>query len=148
MRRQHGVTLLELMVALVIGGLLVSIAVPSYRAVVDRMRVTQAIADISRLGAQIERWRTNTFEYPATLMEAGLDGLVDPWGNAYRYLRISTATTGQVRRDRNLRPINSDFDLYSVGSDGRTATQLQSRTGRDDIVRANNGAYVGIAGDY
>ena len=148
MRRQHGVTLLELMVVLVIGGLLMSIAVPSYRPIVGPMPVTQAITDITRLGAQIERWRTNTFDYPATLAAANLDGLVDPWGNAYRYLKISTATIGNVRRDRNLRPINSDFDLYSVGRDGRTTTQLQGRNGLDDVVRANNGGYVGLAEDY
>jgi general secretion pathway protein G len=148
MRRQRGVTLLELMVALVIGGLLISIAVPSYQAVLERMRVTQAITDIETLGNSIERWHTNTFNYPDTLAGAGLGGLTDPWGNPYRYLRISTANTGQVRRDRNLRPINSDFDLYSVGKDGQTQTQLQGQQARDDIVRANNGTYVGLAKDY
>jgi general secretion pathway protein G len=148
MRRQRGVTLLELMVVVVIGGLLVSIAVPSYQGVMERMRVTQAITDIQTLGIQMERWYTNTFDYPDTLAAASLDGLVDPWGNPYRYLKISTANTGQVRRDRNLRPINSDFDLYSLGEDGETQTQLQGRKARDDIVRASNGGYVGLAKDY
>ena len=148
MRRQRGVTILELMVTLVISALLVSIAVPTYRSFVDRARITQAIADIHTLGAQLERWHTNTFDYPDSLAAAGLDGVTDPWGRPYRYLKISTATTGQVRRDRNLRPINSDFDLYSVGEDGQTQTQLQGRRAWDDIVRANNGGYVGLAKDY
>ncbi|HZF29797.1 MAG TPA: prepilin-type N-terminal cleavage/methylation domain-containing protein [Gammaproteobacteria bacterium] len=148
MRRQCGVTLLELIVAVAIGGLLTSIAVPSYQAIVERMRVTQAITDIYTLDAQLERWRTNTFNYPDTLAAASLDGGRDPWGHPYSYLKISTAYTGQVRRDRNLRPINSDYDLYSMGKDGQTQTQLQGRKARDDIVRANNGAYVGVAKDY
>ena len=148
MRRQRGVTLLELMVALVIGGLLISIAIPSYGAFQERLRVNQAITDIEALGAQLERWRTNTFNYPDSLAAAGLGGRIDPWGNPYRYLKISTANTGQVRRDRNLRPINSDFDLYSNGKDGETQTQLQGQKARDDIVRANNGSYVGLAKDY
>ena len=148
MRRQRGFTLVELAVAVVVSALLASIAIPSYTAIVDSLKVKRAITDIHELGLQIERWHTNTFDYPDSLAAASLDGLKDPWGNSYRYLKISTATTGQVRRDRNLRPINNDFDLYSVGKDGQTQTQLQGRRARDDIVRANNGAYVGIAKDY
>ena len=148
MWRQRGVTLMELMVTLVISALLISIAVPTYQGAVNRARLAQAVADIQTLGAQLERWHTNTFDYPDSLTAANLDGFIDPWGNPYRYLKISTATTAQVRRDRNLRPINSDFDLYSVGKDGQTQTQLQGRRSWDDIVRANNGGYVGLAKDY
>ncbi|HEX5049647.1 MAG TPA: prepilin-type N-terminal cleavage/methylation domain-containing protein [Gammaproteobacteria bacterium] len=147
MRRPLGFTLVELMVALVISALLLSIAVPSYQGIIERLRIGRAIDDIHALSLQIERWHTNTFDYPDTLAVAGLGG-TDPWGNPYRYLKISTANTGQVRRDRNLRPINSDFDLYSAGKDGLTQTQLQGQKARDDIVRANNGSYVGIAKDY
>lgn len=148
MRRQRGITLMELMIAVVIGGLLVSVAVPSYQAIMQRTRVAQAIVDIETISVRIERWHTNMFDYPETLAAAGIDALIDPWGNSYRYLKISTANTGQVRRDKNLRPINSDFDLYSMGKDGDTQTQLQGMKARDDIVRANNGGYVGIAKDY
>lgn len=148
MRRQRGVTLTELAVALVVAGLLTSIAVPSYVGIVERARMGRAINDLGRVSAQIERWRTVGFDFPETLEEANIDPGVDPWGNPYRYLKITTANTAEVRRDRNLRPINSDFDLYSMGKDGQTQTQLQGRTARDDIVRASNGQYFGLAEDY
>ena len=148
MRRQRGLTLVELTVALAVSALLLSIAVPSYQAIVEGLKVKRAVTDIESLSLQIERWHTNTFNYPDSLAAASLDGLSDPWGNPYRYLKISTANTGQVRRDRNLRPINNDFDLYSMGKDGRTQTQLQGAKARDDIVRANNGGYVGLAREY
>jgi len=61
---------------------------------------------------------------------------------------LSGARRGDVRRDKNLVPINTDFDLYSVGKDGDTATALTARQSRDDIVRANNGGYIGRAEDY
>jgi general secretion pathway protein G len=148
MRRQRGVTLTELAIALAAGGLLVSIAIPSYSAIIERTRVGQAINDLNRVSAEIERWRTMRFDLPETLADAGIDPGIDPWGNPYRYLKIATANTGQVRRDRNLRPINSDFDLYSMGKDGDTQTQLQARKARDDIVRASSGNFFGMAKDY
>jgi general secretion pathway protein G len=45
-------------------------------------------------------------------------------------------------------PINSDFDLYSVGRDGQSAPALTAKVSQDDIVRANNGGFVGLASDY
>lgn len=54
---------------------------------------------------------------------------------------------GQARKDQNLVPINSDFDLFSVGRDGASVSPL-SGPGRDDIVRGSDGAYFGLAKDY
>lgn len=53
-----------------------------------------------------------------------------------------------VRKDRFLVPINSDYDLYSVGADDKTRPQLQDRVSRDDIIRASNGAYFGRAANF
>ena len=55
---------------------------------------------------------------------------------------------GKLRRDRNMNPINSDYDLYSMGKDGETSTQLNSTKGKDDIIRALNGEFVGLASDF
>jgi general secretion pathway protein G len=55
---------------------------------------------------------------------------------------------GQARKDRNLVPINSDFDLFSPGRDGKTTGPLTAKTSHDDIVRGSDGAFVGLARDY
>jgi general secretion pathway protein G len=47
-----------------------------------------------------------------------------------------------------MNPLNTDFDLYSSGPDGRTQTQLTANFARDDIVRAGNGSYIGTAQDF
>jgi general secretion pathway protein G len=47
-----------------------------------------------------------------------------------------------------MNPINSDYDLYSVGPDGDSSPQLVSKKGRDDIVRANDGEFIGLASEY
>jgi general secretion pathway protein G len=51
----------------------------------------------------------------------------------------------QARKDQFLVPINSDYDLYSMGADGRSEPNLNSQERRDDVIRARDGAYVGLA---
>jgi general secretion pathway protein G len=145
---EHGVTLTELMIVVTLAALLASVGFPAFRGYVERARVVRAVSDIGLLSLQLYRWQQANRTFPQTLAQAGLAPGIDPWGNPYRYLEISTARIGQVRRDRNLRPINSDFDLYSMGPDGETQTQLNGAKARDDIVRANDGAYIGIADNY
>jgi general secretion pathway protein G len=76
----------------------------------------------------------------------------DPWGRAYQYLRIDGGKTpgieGYRRRDKNANPVNSDYDLYSMGKDSKTAPQFTAKNARDDIVRANDGAYYGLAENH
>ena len=52
------------------------------------------------------------------------------------------------RRDRYMFPLNTDYDLFSLGFDGRTAVSLGDTLGRDDVIRANNGGFFGIAAEY
>ena len=45
-------------------------------------------------------------------------------------------------------PINSDYDLYSMGEDGGTRPPLTARPSQDDIVRAGDGGFVGLAEEF
>ena len=53
-----------------------------------------------------------------------------------------------ARKDRALNPINTDFDLYSVGADGQTHGQVSHRRSADDVLRANNGRFIGLGADF
>lgn len=141
-------TLIELMLALIVVALIGSIALPSYRAQINRTRVSQAVTDIKRIEMNIERFVTANGKYPASLADLGGAAPVDPWGQPYRYLRMEGASVGHVRKDHSLHPLNTDYDLYSMGADGRTATPLTAAISRDDIVRARNGSFVGLASSY
>lgn len=55
---------------------------------------------------------------------------------------------GQARKDQFLVPLNSDYDLYSKGPDGKSSPPLTAKESRDDIIRANDGAYFGLASEY
>jgi general secretion pathway protein G len=140
--------LVEMMIALAVVGVLVAIALPAYQRHLERVRIEQARRDITTLATAIQlRWE-DARSYPASLADAGLGTPVDPWGRPYSYLSLSAATLGQARKDHSLVPINTDFDLYSMGPDGQSAPPLTAQPSRDDIVRANNGAFVGVASDY
>ena len=148
--RSAGFNLLELMVVLSFVALLVAIAVPSYKQYVDRARISRAIGEISTLDIEIERFRLkNQDRIPNSLIELGTGITIDPWGQPYQFLNIQLVKgKGPLRKDGKLNPLNTDYDLYSIGKDGQTATPLSAKASRDDIVRANNGAFVGLGEEY
>jgi general secretion pathway protein G len=146
-----GYTLAELMLALAILAVLAAIAVPSYQSYRDRINVQRAESDITVLSAAVDLYNRDNGEYPVNLAQTGNGAMRDPWGHSYQYLRLSPldpATSGQRRKDRNLVPINSDYDLYSMGKDGASQAPLTTMASRDDVVRANDGRFVGLASDY
>ncbi len=55
---------------------------------------------------------------------------------------------GEARKDGNLVPINTNFDLYSMGRDGKSKPPLRAKDSLDDIIYANDGDYIGLASDY
>lgn len=144
----RGYTLLEITLVVTLIGLLSAIAIPTYRGYSERANETRTIADLGMISLDLYRWELNTGSFPPDLATAGLDGRRDPWSRPYAYLDIATANIGQVRKDKNLVPLNTDFDLYSVGEDGNSVAPLTAQASRDDIVRANNGDYIGPAEDY
>ncbi len=147
MRRSRGIALMELVYAIGVVAVVASISISGVNAYENRARAARAIGDIGTISVQLYRWQSNTRKFPETLAEAGLSGFVDPWGNPYRYVNVATAKSDDVRHDRNSRSLNTDFDLYSMGPDGRTEIRLDEGKARDDIVRANDGRFIGAAED-
>jgi general secretion pathway protein G len=137
------------MLALVIAAVLTGIAVPAYQNYRERARINQAKTDIAAMSALIANAYQDLKAYPDSLDQVGLGGMRDPWGNPYGYLNLGAkGAKGHARKDHSLVPINTDFDLYSMGPDGRSSPPLTAKHSRDDIVRANDGAFIGVASDY
>jgi general secretion pathway protein G len=141
-------TIVEIMIALAIIGVLAAITVPLYLNHKEDARISKAIMDVNNIGQVVLEFFHERKAYPASLADVGMEGRKDPWGNAYEYLPDPGLNKGQARKDRNLVPLNSDFDLYSKGKDGQTAAPLTAKKSHDDIVRANNGRFVGLGSDY
>ena len=124
-RTQHGFTLIEIMVVVVILGILAALVVPQIMSRPDQAKVTVAKNDIKAISAALDMYKLDNYSYPST--QQGLEALVrkpsgnptarnwnpdgylkrlpvDPWGNPYQYLAPGS---------------KGAFDLYSLGADGR-----------------------------
>ena len=150
-RKLNGFGLLDLMLTLVIASLLAALAVPTYNGFVDRGKNAKAIGDIGSISNEIESFRSRRNDrIPLNLDELPGDVPLDPWGRPYVYLNIKAAEPGKggFRNDGKLDSLNTDFDLYSMGADGDSRGALSATASRDDIVRANNGDFIGRGEDY
>jgi general secretion pathway protein G len=162
MHYQRGVTLLELLIALIVAAILVAIAIPMFggsgvdcdnpdarQGPLMRSKISQVTGDIGEIHLAASKFELSNNRYPANLAEIGLDHLRDPWGNPYQYLVVfGRNDVGPVRKDHNMKPVNTGYDVYSMGPDGATASPFTSTGGKDDIVMANDGDYFGLACQY
>lgn len=123
MRRFHGFTLLELLIALVIIGLLVGVIGPNLFKNLGKSEVTTARAQMDAIAKAVEAYRLDNGHYPrgeqglASLNSAPSDesnwrgpymrkGVPnDPWGNPYQYRQPGAE--------------GREFDIMSMGRDGR-----------------------------
>jgi general secretion pathway protein G len=148
MRRIAGYTLIEVMIVMGIIGIAASLAYPSYLKYFDNLDTATVEADFQTIDQKMALYFASYGTYPPDLAAIGMDKN-DPWGEPYQYLNMALADgNGAKRKDHNQVPINSDYDLYSKGPDGKSASPLTAAISQDDIIRANNGGYIGVASDY
>ncbi len=215
LNRSGGFTLIELMLAVAIIGIMSSLAVPNYLGFLEKARVARAVAELNGLAKEVKGYALSTDLYPDSLAQIGRSALLDPWGNPYQYYRINCGAAligrldnlespafgsvgpvlpvsvepppvnahvffavyegnhqgliqliqaggppggggggppcggiGGARKDRFLVPINSDFDLYSMGKDGQSVGPLTAQKSHDDVIRANDGGFYGLASNF
>lgn len=107
------------------------------------------MGDIRTIETDITGYESTTGQLPDDLSQVGDDLILDPWNNPYQYLNHANVKgNGKVRKDRFLVPLNSDYDLYSMGADGQSVSPLTASKSQDDIIRASNGAYIGLASQF
>jgi general secretion pathway protein G len=144
--RVSGISLIELLIVLAIVGIASSLSFQAYEDYILSSKISKTAQQIRAAELLIYDYRRFELRNPPDLEAVGFT-ILDAWGNPYQYLDIEGGGK-KTRKDKNLTPINSDFDLYSMGPDGATSLPLTAKMARDDIVRANNGRYIGIASGY
>jgi general secretion pathway protein G len=151
-KRVRAITLVELLLAIAILGTLSAIAVPTTSNYIDKARNSTAMVDIREMDLGIVRFQAERGRLPNTLAEAGFPTLLDPWGRPYQYTIIQGLSKherdAKCRWNKFEKPLNGDFDLYSMGKDGKTKPKTTHKDSHDDIIRANGGAYIGLASEY
>ena len=170
---QKGITLLELIIATAIMSVISMISVSAYSGYIETTKVSQAVSQIRALSFLIDDYAQEYGEYPETLRDIGNENIKDPWGNYYVYLNLKTGNNdgddedyehdnehsdghdddhspniGAARKDGNLVPINTDYDLCSFGKDGKSKAPLRAKDSHDDIIYANDGGYIGLASEF
>ncbi|WP_202843172.1 hypothetical protein [Luteimonas saliphila] len=144
-----GFTLLELIFAVAVLVIVGMLAQAQFTGYVERSRIAVAKADIATMTTEVLRYQSNhEGRLPATLADIGRDDLLDPWQRPYHYTNLTATNKGAARKDRRLNPINSDYDLFSAGKDGVFKPQISQKDSLDDVIRARDGAYIGIAEDF
>ncbi|GLV20795.1 type II secretion system protein GspG [Sphingobium sp. TomMM35A] len=129
---EHGFTLVELMVVIVIIGLLATIVAINVIPATDTARVEKAKADIATIEQALEQYRLDNLSYPS--QADGLQALInppaslaqpqryrrggyikklpqDPWGRAYNYV-----VPGR----------KGAFDISSLGADGQPGGESEN----------------------
>jgi len=148
----EGFTLVEMIAVVAIIAIIMALAIPSYSAYIRKGRIKRAIAEMHMLEIQINSYKTSNDHLPAELIDIGSGGgIPDPWGHPYQYLNIAdggNTVKGKLRRDKAINPLNSDYDLFSMGADGVYKNQLDDKDSLDDIVRARDGAFIGLSEDF
>ena len=134
------------------------IAAPSYTQALEAARVTWAIGDVRAIANDLLAFRIRNGPAPDSLAEVDYVLHRDPWGNPYVYSKFATGPgkggkggkggVGGARKDKFLVPLNSLYDLYSVGKDGESVPPLTAKASWDDIIMANDGGFVGLAKDF
>jgi general secretion pathway protein G len=122
--RARGFTLIEIMVAVVILAILMTLVVQNVSDKPAEARAVKAQADIRAIEGALEMYKLDNFYYPST--QQGLEALVtkpsgdpparnwrssyikrlpkDPWGNAYQYLQPGN---------------KGSIDVFTLGADGK-----------------------------
>ncbi len=143
-----GFTLVEILIVMAILGTLAAITIPAYGTYVERTRISKAVAELRSLETAISAELAITGVLPAALTDLPITPFPDPWGNLYKFANYDLIPLGNRRKDQFLVPVNSDYDLYSMGKDGDSKPPFTAQVSWDDIVRANDGRYLGLAENY
>jgi len=126
-RREHGFTLVELLLVVTIIGILAGAVMVNFGGQTQKAKIIRAKSDITSIQTALSIYEISIGSYPtsdqglqALVEDPGVEGwtdpfipkksIKDPWGNEYRYSNPGDKS-------------GFDYDLYSVGLDGQEGSE-------------------------
>jgi general secretion pathway protein G len=147
--KTRGFSLIELLLVMAILTTISAIAIPHLVSALDSAKLAKAVGDLSSIQTDIVGYESIHGKLPDSLAQIGDGAFLDPWKSPYQYLNYTNLQgNGIARNDRFLLPLNSDYELYSLGKDGQTAAPITAATSQDDVIRVGTAGYFGLASKY
>lgn len=138
-----GFTLVELIMVVALIGILATLSIPAFNNYTNKTKTARAESEIRTLSTEISGYALDKGNSPATLADINRGGYLDPWKQPYVYNNIPS-NGGALKDKLDVFPLNSDYDLYSKGADLNSSATGGLAINDDDIVRFNDGAFVGL----
>lgn len=117
MKNNHGFTLIELMVVLIIVAIFMAIAIPSYQSYIERRDLAIAKQESLRIANELERFRAKNFSYKG----------FDP---TFIYPDYDK-TTGKLFLPKGATSMNAKYFLILVGLEGKPLTIARDVDGKE-----------------
>jgi len=137
-----GFSLVELVIVIFIIAALAAMVIPSYNNYINKTKNSRATSEIRTLATEISAYSLdhNGTNPPGNdLTPIGRNNFLDPWKRPYVYF-----TTPTLEDPLGSATLNKDFDIYSKGIDGAGLPEGGDPGNKDDIVRSNDGAFIGL----
>ncbi|MCP4549868.1 MAG: prepilin-type N-terminal cleavage/methylation domain-containing protein [bacterium] len=155
-RKPRGFTLIELAIVLMLMIIILAGSFLAIQGYLTRTMIARAVTEIRMVEKEIILFQASCGEYPSSLEEIDRQNLLDPWGVPYVYTRILGGLAAAAMNDGDVpcrfgpdnNPLNTDFDLFSCGKDAASSRSIAARSSRDDVIRARNGLFIGLAANF
>jgi general secretion pathway protein G len=140
-----GFSMVELVTVLSIIVILATMAIPTINRYIYTTKIAACATDIRTIDKAITAYSIDKNalppDGPAGLGALGMSDMVDPWRRPFEF-KLNTPAT--ELKDIANNPLNTDYDLYSLGQDGISVSAAGGDGNEDDIARTNNGTFVGV----
>ena len=133
-----GFTLIEIMIAVLVVGVLAAISYPSFLDSIRKSRRAEAITALAQVQQAQERWRSNNANYTTSLTDLGLNS-----STPSNYYAISVAASASA-------PLSTGYVASAVGKAGTSqANDTQCRQLSVQLIGGNlSYAGCGSCGSY
>jgi len=148
-RNSQGFSTVELLIVVTIIMIIAALAIPNLVSAIYIAKVARAVSEITNIEEAVGLYQSINNVLPDDLSQVGYGNLLDPWGEPYEYFNHATGHgNGTIRLDNFNVPLNSDFDIYSNGKDRTSSPAITASDSQDDVIRASDGSYKGLASQF